>query len=44
MYKLNLAEDPTGRSKAISFNFTIITEFKAGHINYLIPQPQAAIY
>ena len=35
MYKLNLAEDPTGRSKAISFNFNTIKEFKAGHLNYL---------
>ena len=33
-YKSNLAEDPTGRSKAISFNFAIIREFKAAH-NYL---------
>ena len=30
-HKSNLAEDPTGRSKAISFNFAIIREFKAGH-------------
>ena len=35
MYKLYLAEDPTGRSKAISFNFTTMKEFKAGHLNYL---------
>ena len=33
-YKSNLAEDPTGRSKAISFNFAIIREFKVGQ-NYL---------
>ena len=33
-HKSYLAEDPTGRSKAISFNFAIIREFKAGH-NYL---------
>lgn len=35
MCKLNLADDRTGRSKAISFNFAIIKEFKAGHLNYL---------
>lgn len=43
MYKLKLAEDPTGRSKAISFNFATIKKFKAGHLSYLDPQPQAAI-
>lgn len=35
MYKWNLAEDPTGRSKAVSFNSPIIKEFKVGHLNYL---------
>lgn len=35
MYKLNLAEDPTGRSKAVSFNFAIIKELKTGHLSYL---------
>lgn len=34
-YKLNLAEDPTRRNKAISFNFAITKEFKAVHLNYL---------
>lgn len=42
MYKLNLAEDPTGRSKAVSFNFSIIREFKTGHLSYLDTQAQAA--
>lgn len=35
MHKLNLAEDPTGRSKAVSFNFARRKEFKAGHPNSL---------